>query len=474
MVQRRAGFGEIMLQRRSGMQKINGNLRPSATVVPEPLRGPRTPIGTFSKLPFEVRCVIWKYMLEPCVKLAILRTSKQLHEEIAAEIYRDQTLEIEIDASESRWSHEATFARCDRHAGTVAQGYDKWFRILDDADWARFKNILITIYPDLLADPGYLLVVRNNVVDLVNRIQKSPRIPSVRVEFWGGRGQWTTGFLFVTSDSIHRTRSDFEHLLKPFKLLRGVEFASAQPDGWDVWPGSTVMSDHYKLASETENLMMRKSVFGDEEIDAAILEEHHIMTIELDMALDRLPGKIAKMLRLSRFENWMAYEPEMHRLLHQVYPNLPKEYQDKALRALQFRTEAWVYFRSCVTIGPSESLDDAWWDAFPSGIPRKQSHPRGKPMSYTWENLIASKADAVAKGVHNYWNATHRFEDAPDTAGEGASTYSSDGVESLSLSPSKAEAPVKRALEEDESGETIVGGEKKKVKGSAWAAFSRL
>ncbi|MCJ1383662.1 hypothetical protein MMC17_006776 [Xylographa soralifera] len=408
-----------MVRFRSKSTKLFRDSGPSTKVVLKLLYVPRTPLGTFSKFPFEVRCGIWKYMLERPVNLSILQTSKQLHEEITTEIYKNQILEIDIDTNEGIRFKKATFARCDPLAEFKIRILGMNFEPLEDADWAKFQHILIQIHPVEMDDPGQMLVVRNNVVSLMMKMQKAPRIQSVRVDILGEPEEWSklsdTGDEFIKSDSIHNTRNDIEHLLKPFMLLRSIEIASLQPDGWHdgsarpmYGPGVNNVGDQYKLAYNIEQAMMRKIAFEEDESDAAILEEHRIMTIELDMALDRLPGYTARMLRRERFKTWMSYEPEMHRLLHQIYPNLSKNYQNGAIRALRFRTEAWVYFRTLVNTGPNECWDETWDKAFPNGIGRSQS---GTPIRRIWERRITSKADIVAKGVYEYLKATNRFED---------------------------------------------------------------
>ncbi|MCJ1392157.1 hypothetical protein MMC18_005024 [Xylographa bjoerkii] len=324
-----------MVQLRSEVGKNFGSLRPLTTVIPKPVRVPRTPLGTFSRFPFEIRREIWNYLLDEPVSLSVLRTNKHLHEEIAIEIYKDHIIEIDVDVDKGSRFEEGTFAGCDPKAGIVACTLYTDFQILQDADWARFptaeivartpsyhprilenadrakfKLILIQIYTAAADDPGQILIVRNNVVNLVAKMQKAPRLRCVRVDILGGPEEWTdyynTGNEFHKSDSIRNTRDDIEHVLKPFKLLRGVEFASAQPDRWDeprdrivYGPKSKNISDIYKLGHEIEQLMMRRSAFGEEESDAAILEEHQIMTIELDKSLDR-EGKAFSMNSDSR------------------------------------------------------------------------------------------------------------------------------------------------------------------------------
>ena len=74
-----------------------------------------------------------------------------------------------------------------------------------------------------------------------------------RLEIWTKFSN--RGHEFLKSDAIRNIRNDVEHVLKSFKLLRGVDFASAQPDGWLeesrrlMWcPELTDVSDQYKLA----------------------------------------------------------------------------------------------------------------------------------------------------------------------------------------------------------------------------------
>ena len=419
-------------------------------------------------------------MLVQPVKLSILQTSKHLHDEITTEIYRNQFLEIEIDVGSDTFLKNAIYARCDSDARIVAEGPEMKFHVLEDADWAKFELIWIQVFPVHMQEPGQILLLRNNMVSLVNKMQKAPQIREVRIDILGGLDMWTKlsngGYEFLKSDSIRNSRNDVEHVLKPFKLLRGVEVASAQPDEWLeerqrlTWaPRVTDVSDQYKLASEIEKLMMRKSAFGEDESDATILEEHQIMTIELDMALDRLRGNFANMLRLERFKTWSFYEPEMHRLLHQVYPNLSEFRHGKALRALHLRTEAWVYFRSVVNARSSELCAESWEEAFPRGIRRSQFRVREKQITHTWENLIATKADIVAKGVYKYWEATSRYDDVPDNEAEKRAlmptTHLSDETKSLFFTTSKtekdsssaAEAAAKHSIEDENFGETIAG-----------------
>jgi len=107
-------------------------------------------LGVFSKLPPEIRREIWQYFRpenQTCfgnctweTSLAILRTSKQIHDEITTEMYNNRVLRLLISPK----SKEDVVVKDLPRGNSRSSGL---------ANFSRFKCIDVAIEPPSVDDP---------------------------------------------------------------------------------------------------------------------------------------------------------------------------------------------------------------------------------------------------------------------------------------------------------------------------------
>ncbi|MCJ1226571.1 hypothetical protein MMC12_003224 [Toensbergia leucococca] len=151
---------------------------------------PNSPLGMFSKLPPELRCSIWQYLMpghehqdtrkfyhrarrlrhskEPTSsKLAILRASRFLYQEISEELYRNRILYFCIDPARTRLDEKDMF-------GKFSQ---------DFTDFGRFAKINIEIFAPAIHHSGQFARVRIQTMELYCALSRSPRLPEIAIHF---------------------------------------------------------------------------------------------------------------------------------------------------------------------------------------------------------------------------------------------------------------------------------------------------
>ena len=110
-------------------------------------------LGALAQLPIEVRVLIWKFLMPECrsryqppgseaysvrsttrrappragKRLSILRTCRQLREEISSELYKNRNLFFSIDSTKSGWTIDdlpgAVRRDSDMHVSPISRGW---------------------------------------------------------------------------------------------------------------------------------------------------------------------------------------------------------------------------------------------------------------------------------------------------------------------------------------------------------------
>lgn len=204
-----------------------------------------TPLGTLSMLPPEIRLQIWGFLLpnsrtplcdsescSPCQecgarsyqyhrtshnRLAILRTSVRLREEVSAELYRRE-LCFCITPSDHSWSVK-----------------DLPGAALEDFNWAaldRFKIIKFEIRAPRKQDRIQLVEARDMTVDLVSILheflKRGKRLPKLKIVL-----KQTPDSTWINPESWNHSilpgkDLDVEYILGPFRVLRNIDVVAVK------------------------------------------------------------------------------------------------------------------------------------------------------------------------------------------------------------------------------------------------------
>ena len=188
-------------------------------------------LGTLSKLPPELRCLILQYLmpehrskrqtnlplyLGPCCsfhqeverpleRLSILQASQQLREEVSGELYNHRTLHLYIDPKHRGW--------------TVKDLPEASPRDFHYTNYARFSGIKIEIHSPDVKDPGQLLRARKNTIDLVAMLTRSLNIQRIEIIlFENDQSTWYDHDIGQRSVEWF-DETDLKQLLGPFQYL---------------------------------------------------------------------------------------------------------------------------------------------------------------------------------------------------------------------------------------------------------------
>lgn len=167
-----------------------------------------SPLGTFKKLPPEIRCLIWENLApsarESMMSPDVLRTSRCLQNEISAVFYR-RALWISVSYSKTTW---------------VAAGFsERHFSNKQNSlrgKLSSFEALVIKIAPLSPVDPGQYNLLWGEIADLVHFLREEP-LPEVTIRLTGSWSQ--DPFTYQCSQFRGNFRSDTETMLMQFRLL---------------------------------------------------------------------------------------------------------------------------------------------------------------------------------------------------------------------------------------------------------------
>ena len=217
-----------------------------------------SPQGTFSKLPSELRCNIWRFLMPDLRhplddevrkkrdrhfmagkgyfysnRLSILCASRSLYEEVSYELYRS----------------ELCFCVCPKEEPVTVKG-------LPSSEISHFTNtpldrsprITVEIQAPIKEDPGQVIQGRNSVWQIVSLIfdfikkrgQRSDHsnqfiLPRIDIKLFDqGSATWFDSVADDWQRSIpgYLEEDEIEFFLSPFRFVKGIECAHIQiPDG---------------------------------------------------------------------------------------------------------------------------------------------------------------------------------------------------------------------------------------------------
>ncbi|KAN0122738.1 hypothetical protein V8E51_001064 [Hyaloscypha variabilis] len=280
-------------------------------------------LGKFAMLPFELRSQIWAE-LKPRndtskSDLRILRACSQLSKEITPFIYNNEILTFQISPVYHRksWITVTNQLGAIWHLESSPHAISLGFASLP---YGNLKGIKVEISAPDPADPGQVLNIRTKVCEFVHLLRSQDReLPDFDIHLndtdstsWiaqDGKPQLSIkdeGAL----DWMAPQDTDYTMILSPFCQLRRCRSAKIHaPKDIDLADGE----NDYRAPVEFFTFFMCLNIpfreFLDEEREAGAsdpemkqwLDEEFV---DLDCALDHLPGQTAKWLRLERYAAW--------------------------------------------------------------------------------------------------------------------------------------------------------------------------
>jgi len=292
-------------------------------------------LGHLSRLPFEVRRLIWSNFLNKCNMIkcnrdtfgidpcAILVLSHQIYEELAALIYNGRSLKFATVPDSPRSSEEhpgrATVV-VHTHKDCIRDFYPSYLtlassslpnlrtRALANLPYWRLKSIEIEIGAPNPADAGELVREWSKVVWIVNLLQQADKLPSIEINAIETPGRcWHTGenlHKSIEGPNSYDNQTDLELLLMLFRNLRNVQRVNVQIPVMPKHGGvdTVIKTIEVKTAS---NLAFGTQFDEDDGANDLILaSEEDTWSVWLDHVLDDLQGHAAAMCRLERFTQW--------------------------------------------------------------------------------------------------------------------------------------------------------------------------
>ena len=387
-------------------------------------------LGTFRKLPAEVRLHIWQYLMpelrdddEPSLsseafgspvvvpaqrngnRLTILRTSRALKKEIEAELYRLRSLKFTIRPERRGWRVESL-------PGSTMTDFVH-------TNFLRFNSIKVDIYRHQRDDPAQLLYTRTSIYNIVRLLRGNKddigqcepystrndrkqlngeltsncicdksisktcaKIPRIEVTFLDeGSNTWLDdGYCNYTFLDTSCFGSDLGVLTSAFGYLHMVQSISFTfPEG--LRPDSGII----KTVTSIQKFVSDFPTWGWDYIDFSKGEMDHYLG--LDWALDTATGPAAAILRRERLIHNRWYRRSVKPLLDYLTHSgeYYTEYEAPALeryRDFQSLDRLYVDHGWKLHITQDPKWLEEWRGYWPNGIP-----PKG---SAEWNVLIAS------------------------------------------------------------------------------------
>lgn len=304
-------------------------------------------LGTFAKLPLELRWMIWESVFDEIhstpFALAILLCSRYLYQEISDHLFKDFEHEFQV-AGGLRFNF--TTRRTHNH-GWELKTIEAVRNHLHTFPWRRIGGkMFVNISPPPQEDPGQILQILQKVNQLIDTVNTTPSAPSVWVsllEDWS-RDQKPQESITYT----HGYRPDHDIAIIPFTRLSNWYYRIPP-----VY--SATLATERELREESQSLLYKNendcTSNGWCFITTAPRDWLIDTRIFLDTKLDDIPGKTAAVLRLERFQTWKSeYEKQFVTDLRTRRHIVLKH--DPMLRAAIIRYNSFMCFK------PLPSHDD--------------------------------------------------------------------------------------------------------------------
>jgi hypothetical protein len=276
-----------------------------------------TNIGLLAQLPREVRDLIWEHFVPSYgqrTNLGILRTCRQLYEEVAALVYQNEVLRFHISPTYQyqSWLLIVTRRGAELHLCDLQDATSRGFSSLP---YTKLKGIRVEVEAPDSTDPGQMICLWKKAVSLVDLLLQVDGLPDLEIHFTNSKpSKWSTDGIAQQSIPCDRNHKyyneydeDFEAILQPFCRLRNVRSASVHV--------ATTIDDVGHLLENAAAFMTLDKPFGCYRAEGGWSDDSTQTSLDknflqFDNALDDLPGPTARMLRLERFSSW--FEDGLH------------------------------------------------------------------------------------------------------------------------------------------------------------------
>ncbi len=383
------------------------------------------PLGTFSRLPKELRILIWKELVPERRRTDIMRTSKQdltilrtnhqLNTEITTEIYGSRVLIFRVTssallASSNPFPNQPSTIEVYDQLGSSWRLYPRFHKPVDqqahsssvwkDLPFHKLKATRFQVEAPDPSDPAQLILVWNKLfwlMDFLQHVKFSSRIEVHALESpqrsWHLEGNLQQSLINNLPSTMGYDTTDLEILLSPFLRLRYAEQIELK---------LPFDREHQMLDELVKNIRhnaVSTIPFGqyendDETDDEMITSDEDTWTVWFDHILDDLPGPSAPFIRLERFWNWSShYERNMWCLIQGKCEMggalLSESEQSQTLTALISRCRAKQAFNPMSFRHVQEEGDEWSWNMADEWAPeglvistRKDGWSPGKWWTY--------------------------------------------------------------------------------------------
>jgi len=299
-----------------------------------------TSIGLLAQLPREVRDLIWENFVPSHgqqTNLGILRTCRQLYEEVSPLVYQNEVLRFHISPTYQyqSWLSIITRKGAELHLRDLQDATSQGFSSLP---YTKLKGINVELEAPDATDPGQMICLWKKVISLTGMLSEVNGLPDLEIHLVDAEplksseeSKWSTDGIAQQSIPCDRNHEyydeydeDFEAILQPFCRLRNARSASVHV--------ATKINAVSHLLENIAAFMILKEPFGcyiaeGEWSDNSTQKSLDRNFLQFDNALDDLPGTTARMLRLERFSSWFEdglhskskYLDELERAYHSNY-----------------------------------------------------------------------------------------------------------------------------------------------------------
>ncbi|KAJ5558604.1 hypothetical protein N7461_002576 [Penicillium sp. DV-2018c] len=257
-------------------------------------------LGTFAKLPLELRWTIWESVFDEIhstpFALAILRCSRYLYQEISDHLFEDFEHEFQI-AGGLRFNF--TTRRTHSH-GWELKNIEAVRNHLHTFPWRKVGGkMFVNISPPSQEDPGQIVQIWQKVNQLIDTLKTTHSAPSVWVSLLEDWSRDESPQESITYTNGYRP--DHDIAIIPFTCLSNWHYRIPPPY-------SATIATERELREKSQSLLYKygKDFISNDWCRITTAPKNWLTDtrIFLDRKLDDIPGRTAGALRLERFQNW--------------------------------------------------------------------------------------------------------------------------------------------------------------------------
>lgn len=339
--------------------------------------------GTLSRLPPEIRLQIWDHFsLHPFQReatdqtparptqprLAFLQTSQRIHDEASTHLYKNATLRFQISPQHQHRSWLTVRSSASNGASWQLEDLnDAISRGFMELPYEKLKGVYVEIDAPCRRDPGQIFCLWQKCLELAGMLEQSHNsLPDLEVYLndsalaaWCDDGEPQKSLVVDRPTFRDPTlidwwcevtdidSEDYVIVLKAFQKLCSAQTARIYLP-YHSASGSEFVSNIETLISRKESSGTR-SYPVDARAEKCIQDDLDDMHMDLDLALDILPGATAAMLRLERFSSWyvdgLGSESRYEKTLERIFKAQDdSRFSTNPPRLVQLRYEAMQAF----------------------------------------------------------------------------------------------------------------------------------